>query len=109
MAPDAPSKVPIPGIEYSGSSIAILTVVLLYAVFVSLWILLSHKAVVADDGIGLASGFVPSMTSTLGLTPLSNLADQLGGQLAVEQPPAGGTVFRVVFPGSGHLPLRGES
>ena len=45
MSPDAPDKVHVPGTESSGTTTGILTVVLLYAVFASLWILLSDKAV----------------------------------------------------------------
>ncbi len=64
---------------------------------------------VSDDGVGLPSGFDISGTSTLGLKLVSNLAGQLGGQLAVERPSEGGAAFRVVFPFSKDTPLRGES
>jgi PAS domain S-box-containing protein len=53
---------------------------------------------VCDNGTGLPLGFDPGRTSTLGLQLVSNLAGQLGGQLALERPSEGGTVFKVVFP-----------
>ena len=52
--------------------------------------------VVADDGPGLPPGFDPERTDTLGMQLVTNLARQLGGEIAACT--ASGAEFRLVFP-----------
>jgi PAS domain S-box-containing protein len=53
---------------------------------------------VSDDGVGLPPGIEVGKASTLGLQLVSDLARQLGGQVVVDRPAEGGTVFCVIFP-----------
>ncbi|MEW6521574.1 MAG: PAS domain-containing protein [Thermodesulfobacteriota bacterium] len=64
---------------------------------------------VRDNGTGLAPGFNPAATATLGLQLVANLAGQLGGSLTIDSPAEGGAVFQVFFPGvSKENPLGGK-
>lgn len=52
---------------------------------------------VSDDGVGLPEGMEIGDTTTLGLKLVSNLANQLDGQLTLEKRSGGGTAFHVAF------------
>jgi two-component system nitrate/nitrite sensor histidine kinase NarX len=53
---------------------------------------------VADDGVGLNTGSPSSVGKSFGLTIMRERADKLGGTLAIESRPAGGTIVRLSFP-----------
>jgi PAS domain S-box-containing protein len=66
---------------------------------------------VCDEGVGLPDHFDLSggdATETLGLRLVSGLAQQLGGRLEAEVPPAGGASFRLIFPAFAKRPLEGS-
>ena len=63
---------------------------------------------VSDTGVGLAPGFDPAATSTLGLQLVTNLAGQLGGGLRWERGPEGGARFRVSFPAPPETTAQGD-
>lgn len=54
------------------------------------------QAVVEDDGVGLATGFHPETSKTLGMQLVVQLTRQLGGALVFGSGP--GAVFRLSFP-----------
>jgi PAS domain S-box-containing protein len=55
---------------------------------------------VADDGIGLGEGFELEASSSLGLTLVATLVDQLKGSLAITRAP--GASFEITFPKDAH-------
>ncbi|HEX7501938.1 MAG TPA: PAS domain S-box protein, partial [Acidobacteriota bacterium] len=55
----------------------------------------AYDLIVADDGVGLPSGFDPAAQKSLGLQLVSMLAKQLGGTLAIESD--GGTSVTITF------------
>lgn len=52
---------------------------------------------IRDDGRGLPDGFDVERTGSLGLTIARQFAEQLGGTLAMERRPEGGTEARLEF------------
>jgi PAS domain S-box-containing protein len=63
------------------------------------------ELVVHDSGVGLAKDLDPFSASSLGLTLVRDLTDQLGGQLEISS--NGGTRVRISFQGSPVQPTRG--
>jgi len=53
---------------------------------------------VEDRGRGLPEGFDPARADTLGMQLVTTLVRQLGGTLAAESPPRGGSLFTVTLP-----------
>ncbi|MGD0503737.1 MAG: PAS domain S-box protein [Steroidobacteraceae bacterium] len=51
---------------------------------------------VSDDGVGVATGFDPARSSSLGMQLVVTLAEQLDGRLEIDAPP--GAAFRITFP-----------
>lgn len=64
---------------------------------------------VQDNGTGLPPGFDPASRTTLGMRLVTGLVGQLNGQLLMERPPEGGTLFTVIFPLPEDSKIGGES
>jgi two-component sensor histidine kinase len=61
-----------------------------------------YGLLVEDNGPGLPAGFDINATPTLGMTLLTGLAKQLGGDVTARTPPGGGASFLLRFPVSEH-------
>jgi two-component sensor histidine kinase len=64
----------------------------------------NFRLTVRDNGVGLPKGLDFKNTSTLGLTLVTGLAEQLGGTIAMQN--QDGTEFNISFPSDGNQPTQ---